>query len=65
MSGKMGVVVAAVATTATVQSKLAPFNPNSEWFNLNCSFYNLNYKTPLFPLQIVQIISIMPIVGEN
>ena len=30
MSGKMGVVVAAVATTATTESKLAPFNPNSD-----------------------------------
>ena len=30
MSGKMGVVVAAVATTATTESKLPPFNPNSE-----------------------------------
>ena len=30
LSGKMGVVVAAVATTATAESKLPPFNPNSE-----------------------------------
>ena len=30
MSGKLGVVVAAVATTATTESKLAPYNPNSE-----------------------------------
>ena len=30
ISGKLGVVVAAVATTATVESKLPPFNPNSE-----------------------------------
>ena len=65
MSGKVGVVVAAVATTATAESKLAPFNPNSECFNLNYNFYNSNYKTPLFPLQIGQIISIMQIVGQN
>ena len=30
MSGKMGVVVAAVATTATTESRLAPYNPNSD-----------------------------------
>jgi len=30
MSGKLGVVIVAVATTATVESKLPPFNPNSE-----------------------------------
>jgi hypothetical protein len=30
MSGKIGVVVAAVAATATVESTLVPFNPNSE-----------------------------------
>ena len=44
MSGKLGVVVAAVATTATVESKLPPFNPNSECFNLYYNFSNSNYN---------------------